>query len=397
MTNHRLNPYVSFVESRLVPAFVKRGLFHRLTNEIFEPSEGLDVSRDGPEVRQLMQSGFLVPRGYDPLAPLLDHYVARPIQNPAVSYRSHSGEWILVRTSMKETVSSRKRDELPPIIEEKLSPLTADILLRADGSSTLRQIFTALRGEANDANILQDTEFRAALDFLTTQERQLIKLTPGQKHLHEPFAYVNIVPRNMYHSDRKDQPRPDSSSETIIDFHLHDIEDASWEFDLIEPTLNHIFRFPNEALAGLDYGSPLSSLAPRPRGVSLLDHSSQLEVLEVGGGTGTFAQSFLRQAASMNGTRINYHILDLSPALMQNQRKVLSELLPESRHFHQDATEFDLPEHTFDLIISNEVIADFPVASVQRGSERWEGDGASYVEEYALADKNAPDSFMVNA
>jgi len=397
MPDYRLNPYVSFVESRLVPGIVKRALFHRLTNEIFEPSEGLDVSRDGPEVRQLMQSGFLVPRGYDPLAPLLDHYVARPIQNPAVTYRSHSDEWILVRTSMKETVYSRKRDELPPIIEEKLSPLPADILLLADGSKTLRQIFSALRGEANESNILQDTEFRAALDFLTTQERQLIKLTPGQKHLDEPFAYVNIVPRNMYHSDRKDQPRPDSSSETIIDFHLHDIEDASWEFDLIEPTINHIFRFPNEALAGLDYGSRFCLSTLRPEVVSLLDHSSQLEVLEVGGGTGMFAQSFLRQAASVNGTRINYHILDLSPALMQNQRKVLSELLPESRHFHQDATEFDLPDHTFDLIISNEGIADFPVASVQRGSERWEGDGACYAEKYDLANKNAPDSFMVNS
>jgi hypothetical protein len=223
MPNYRLNPYISFVESRLVPEFVKRAVFHRLTNEIFEPSEGLDVSRDGPEVRQLIQSGFLIPDGFDPLAPLLDQYVARPIQNPAVAYRSDSGEWILVRTSMEHTVFSRKRDELPPIIEEKLSPLTAEILLLADGTKTLRQIFTAIRREANDANILEDTEFRNAIDFLTTQQRQLIKLTPGQTHLNEPFAYVNIVPRNLYHSERKDQPRPESATQTIIDFNLHGI------------------------------------------------------------------------------------------------------------------------------------------------------------------------------
>ena len=29
-----------------------------------------------------------------------------------------------------------------------------------------------------------------------------------------------------------------------------DIEDASWEFDQIEPTVNHSFRFPHEALGG---------------------------------------------------------------------------------------------------------------------------------------------------
>jgi hypothetical protein len=75
---------------------------------------------------------------------------------------------------------------------------------------------------------------------------------------------------------------------------------------------------------------------------------------------------------------------------MANQRKLLSEFLPESSHFHQDATEFDLPGKTFDLIVSNEVIADFPVASV-------EGDGAYYVEKYGLSDRDAPDSFLVNA
>jgi len=394
MNTYRLNPYVSFVESRLVPGFVKRAVFHRLTNDIFEPSENLDVSRDGPEVRELIKRAFLIPDGYDPLAPLVDHYVARPIQNPALVYRSENNEWILVRTSMEQTVFSPKLDQLPPVIEEKLSPVAADILLLADGSKTLRQIFHALRG---DANILEDTEFRTAIDFLTTQQRQLIKLTPAQEYLDEPFAYVNIIPRTLFHSDRKDQPRTDNSTDTIIDFHLHDIEDAGWEFDLIEPTINHILRFPHEALGGLDYGSRFCNSTLRPEVLPLLNQSSQLEVLEVGGGTGTFAHSFLRQAASLNGNGIKYHILDLSPTLMKHQRKILSELLPEHRHFHQNATEFDLPEHTFDLIISNEVIADFPVASVQRNGDEWKGDGAYYVEKYDLADKDAPDSFLVNA
>ena len=202
----------------------------------------------------------------------------------------------------------------------------------------------------------------------------------------------------MYHSDRRDQPRPDSANETIIDFHLYGIEDAGWEFDLIEPTVNHCFRFPHEALGGLDYGSRFCLSTLRPETVPLLNRSRQLEVLEVGGGTGSFAHAFITQAASLNGTSINYHILDLSPALMQSQRKILSELLPENRHFHQDATEFDLPGQTFDLIISNEVIADFPVARVQRnGNNGWQGDGAYYIDKYDLSDKDAPDSFVVNA
>jgi SAM-dependent methyltransferase len=381
MPTYSINPYVSSIENRLFPGVVQSAVFHRLTGEIIENGDK----------RLLIERQFLIPDGFDPLAPLLDHYVTRPIQNPALAYRSKTGEWIVVRTSMIETVYSRKRDELPAIVEEKLSPFTAEILLLADGTRTLRQIHCAVREEGD---ILQDSEFRTAIDFLTTQERQLIKLTSRREELDHPFTFVNIIPRNLYHADKKDQPRPGSSNETIIDFHLHDIDDAAWEFDQIEPTVNHSFRFPHEALGGLDYGSRFCVSTLKPEVVPLLNSSPRLEVLEVGGGTGSFASAFIKQASG----NVNYHILDLSPALMKNQRKLLAEVLPESRHFHQDATEFDLPGRTFDLIISNEVIADFPVAAVERGSDRkWHGEGAYYVDKYNLSDENAPDSFVVNS
>src|SRR5688572_2431791 len=380
MPTYRINPYISFIENRLFPGAVQRAVFHRLTGEIIEHDFTNRLTADEVELRQLIHSGFLIPEGYDPLAPLLDHYVARPIQNPALIYRSATGEWILVRTSMNHTVHSPKRDELPAIIEEKLSGLAADILLMADGTRTLRQVFD---------KVVKDSEFKTAIDFLTTQERQLINFKLRQQGLDDPFSNLNIVPRNLYHSEKNTKP--------ISDFHLYGIEDASWEFDLIEPTVNHCFRVPHEALGGLDYGSRFCLSTLRPEVVPLLNQSRQLEVLEVGGGTGSFAHAFITQAASLNGTSINYHILDLSPALMQNQRKILSELLPESRHFHQDATEFDIEGQTFDLIVSNEVIADFPVASVECSGGKLTGDGAYYMEKYDLSDKDAPDSFIVNA
>lgn len=418
MIAYSLNPYITFIESRLVPGFAKHGVFHRLTGKVFEPTERVrcllfaaklgsrislgedelnSMGVDGGQLKQLIQEQVLIPEGYDSLAPLLDQFVTRPIQNPALAYRSKTGEWILVQTSMEHLVYSQKRDERPLLIEEKLPSLAADILLLADGTRTLQQVFATLRGGTNGAGILQDSEFRAAIDFLTSQERQLIKFTSRLEDLDDPFSWVNTVPRNLYHSDRRDQPRPDSSTEAIIDFHLHGIEDASWEFDVIEATVNHSFRFPHEALGGVDYGSQFCLSTLTPEVVPLLNHSPRLEVLEVGGGTGTFARSFLKQALT-TGIDVNYHILDLSPALMENQRKILSELLPESRHFHQDATEFDLPGNRFDLIVSNEVIADFPVASVQRNSEqKWEGEGAYYLHKYGLSDQDAPDSFVVNA
>src|SRR5919205_2461273 len=163
MLRYSLNPYISFIENRLFPGFVQRAVFHRLTGEILEPREsvrslllaaksgsGTDLTNDvfdslgedGVQLRQLVQHQFLIPDGFDPLTPLLDQYVTRPIQNPSVAYRSRDGEWIVVRTSMEHSVCSPKRDELPSIVEEKLSPLAADILLMADGTRTLRQIFS---------------------------------------------------------------------------------------------------------------------------------------------------------------------------------------------------------------------------------------------------------------
>jgi len=396
MPTYGINPYISFVESRLIRGVVQHAVFHRLTGELIEPDERvrnlllttklgtrLSINEADFLLRPLVQKEFLIPENHDPLALAVDQYVTRPIQNPAIAYRSKTGEWILVRTSMLHTVYSRRLDELPEIIEEKLSPVAAGILLKADGTKTLWQIYNELR--------VDDSEFRSAIDFLTSQERQLIKFTPRLEDLDEPFSLVNIIPRNLYHSERKDR-------DAIIDFHLSGIEDAAWEFDQIEPTLNHGFRFPHEALGGLNYGSRFCLATLRPEVVPLINNSTALQVLEVGGGMGTFAQAFLQQAANLNGTTINYHILDLSPTLMASQRKILAELLPESRHFQQDATEFDLPDHTFDLIISNEVIADFPVASLQRNNDgTWQGEGAYYLDKYDLPDRDAPDSFVVNA
>jgi SAM-dependent methyltransferase/N-acetylglutamate synthase-like GNAT family acetyltransferase len=428
--SYRLNPYISLVESRLFPEFTQHAVFHRLTGELYELSgpvrsllaaanlgnrvpfteEELHNMGDlGKEINALIKSNFLIQETFDPLTRLLKLYVARPMQNPALIYRSKTGEWILVRTSMEHTVYSRKRDELPVVIEEALPPLTSEIFLLADGTRTLEQIFSTVQ-EAESNDILKHAEFRKALDFLTAQKRQLIKLTSQADDINEPFKPVNIVPRNLYHSDRWNEPLSPEPGKTISDFHLEGIEDASWEFDQIEPTVNHCFRFPHEALGGLDYGSRFCISTFRPDILPLMDHSSSLNVLEVGGGTGSFARSFIQQALKLeelgNGPHVNYHILDLSPALIENQKKLLSELLPESRHFQQDAIEFDLPEHTFDLIISNEVIADFPVASIVKSEDdsianaegqKWQGDGVYYLEKYDLSDKDAPNSFLVNA
>ena len=430
MISYRLSPYVNFIENRLIPGVTQHGVSHRLTGEVIEPGERIrslllalqtgntislsaehldSFGEEGKQLKQLIENEFLIPDAYDPLTSYLNHYVARPTQNPTLVYRSQDGAHWMVRKSMTQQMFSPRVGELPEIIEEPISQMAAAIFKIADGTMRLQEILKTLGN--NGEKIAADSEFRQTLDFLTAPERQVIKFTPRREDLENPYLPVNIVPRTLYHSSRWNQPASEGS-EQVIDFHLDGIEEATWEFDLIEPTVNHSFRVPNEPLGGLDYGSRFAVSTLRREVVPLLAQKTRLEVLEVGGGTGTFARSFLQQSQKLQDEalgpiELNYHILDLSPALMQNQRKLLSDLMSADRHFHQDATKFDLPGKKFDLIIANEVVADFPMAAVQRGAAdpnegnstipHWQGPGVRYLEKYGLDTSDAPASFLLNA
>ncbi len=417
MNSYQLNPYVHVVENCIFPDTIQYGVFHQCTGEVLEPAASVrsllfalrlgspfsfadsdldGMGEAGQQIRHLIEKEFLIVAGHDPLASFLDQYAQRPRQNPAVSYRSATSEVLLVRTSMAQRIFSPAPDELPRVIEETLDPYAAALFLAADGTRTLAEIYASLSPEAG-VGPLANRKFREAVEFLTRPARQLIKFTRDLSDLDDPYSPCNIVPRNMYLS-RKAAP---NGAEGVIDFHLLGIDNASWEFDFVEPTINHGFRFPSEALGGLDFGGRFCVSTLRPDVLPRLGESDRLEVLEVGGGTGTFARSFIAQANRTSGLSLNYHILDLSPVLMESQSEQLAGLSRPLQHFQQDATEFDLPGRNFDLIISNEVIADFPVAPVNRirndiGSCKWDGPGVSYLEKYDLAAEDAPDSFLIN-
>ncbi|MGA9994729.1 MAG: class I SAM-dependent methyltransferase, partial [Pyrinomonadaceae bacterium] len=436
MFPYRVSPYVHIVENRLIPNVVQYGAAHLLTGEVIVLSQrmrnlfsALETAKtlwlseedlnspiaDSFQLKRLLEKEFLIPEGVDALAPFVNRYVVRPVQNPALAYRAEDGRILLVRTSMAQHVFSPGTNDLPPVIEESLSPIAARIFLQSDGTRTLGEIYKSLE-TGDGSHILEGKSFREALDFLTEHSRQLIKFAPNVENLEDPYQPFNIVPRDLYHSASwKAQPEK-SSGQTIKDFHVSGIEDAAWEFDVIEPTVNHAFRFPSEPLGWLSYGSRFCLSTMRVEIFPLMDESHRIEVLEVGGGTGTFARSFLEQVAQLRatllkGVQLNYHIMELSPVLMESQRKLLAEGRHNVTHFQQDATEFHLAGQTFDLIISNEVIADFPVAEVRRkeeteraesiegaGHERgWDGPGASYIEKYDLPVEDAPATFMVNA
>lgn len=408
MPEYVLSPYIHSIESHLDPANIRHALFNQLTGEILDPTPDLrnllwaerlgakltlepkELSRMGDlgqSVLELIEKHFLITNSADPFESFLDQYPVRPIHNPAVSYRTPSGDLAIVRMSMVKRICSPSPGELETIIEETLPSPEAQILARADGSATLREIFKLLRVPTGDG--------KAAVEFLSSPERQLIKLTRDVSLVHDPGQPFNWVPRSFYHSARW-QPASSHDVSSSAAFHQRGIEDSNWEFDLIEPTVNHMFRFPSQALGGLSYGARFCEAV---LGQISWEGSRTLDILEVGGGTGTFARSFLTQATAA-GRAFNYHILELSPTLAANQKNLLAAEGFDVEHFEQDATSFSLPNHQFDLIIANEVIADFPISWVRKsdhsGEELWEGKGTSYLKKYVLSLDGAPDLFRLN-
>jgi putative S-adenosyl-L-methionine-dependent methyltransferase len=413
MTTYRLSPFATFVQSHLIAEATQYAVFHRLTGELFEldpsvreflqalaqgkafslaPQQLSQLGELGIAIQKLIDLVLVIPIEVDPIGPFIDLYVGRPLQNPALTYRNETGAVLLVSISMAERIYSPEPGKLPAVTEETLPELMTSILLAADGSKTLRQIYAELQDGVEPRQY--DREFRDAIEFLTKPERQLIKFALAVEDFANPYNPPNLVPRNFYHASRWPDLQPEK---TIGEFHLEGIDDAAWEFDIIEPTVNHGLRFPTQLLSGQDYGTRFCD-AVFSGGFS---GKTKFEVLEIGGGTGSFAHSFI-QRVQANGNAITYHIMDLSPELAASQRRSLSDIRPPVGHINQDATHFDLPGRKFDLIVSNEVIADFPVAGVERkpaddDGVHFRGEGAPFIEKYSLAVDDAPDHFYVNS
>ncbi len=247
MVPYKLSPYIQIIENRLATDVIQYGVFHRLTGDIVELPEELRAlldhisvvkylsinagdlryqGRPGALLLRLIENKFLITDEADSLACFLDHYVVRPLQNPAVGYQTAEGEVVVVRTSMAEYVLGRKLGDLPAVIEEVLPRLSAQLFIQADGTRTLRELLDMLQLISGG---VVSQEAAEAIDHLTRTERQLIKLAPQREDLSDPLRPCNIIGRDLYHADESDSPRDATSS--VTDFHLHGIEDGWWEFD----------------------------------------------------------------------------------------------------------------------------------------------------------------------
>lgn len=125
------------------------------------------------------------------------------------------------------------------------------------------------------------------------------------------------------------------------------------QFDEIETTLSYMLRNRNTILNNETYGERFIKSI-----IEYMDKSFNIDILEVGGGLADFADSVI---SFMNSENINcsYTICDISENLLNYQRQRLKAKYNNKLYFYNDSAEnLNIKDKLYDVIISNEVIAD---------------------------------------
>jgi SAM-dependent methyltransferase len=225
----------------------------------------------------------------------------------------------------------------------QLTERESEIWALINDSRTVRDIADAL-GEALDALL-------ATLAQWTPFTRQLIQLRHRPPHPRDQ-GLSRLVSPPRPDNDRPDDQFGDDGDTDLLHYHLHDITDGSTHFDNRETTVAHALAVAHPALAGQPYGARLldqlvagQALPQRPL------------VLEIGCGDGELSRDWMTQAASHGYTPL-YVRADLSPELLRTQEASS----PGTFGVLADAISLPFREQSFDLILSNEVIADLKSA-----------------------------------
>lgn len=172
------------------------------------------------------------------------------------------------------------------------------------------------------------------------------------------------------------------SNRRNINTYHRNLQNSKGHFETSERTVSHMFRYPHPALSGLSYGSRLYQQLKERRIVPAKGF-----ILEVGAGMGFLARDILTK---LNGN-INYIFLDLAPGMLKTQKRQNKEF--SSFFVQANAEQLPFRSQSIDLVIANEVIADF---SVNKFLKKDLNSGSLQIKRYNLKVSDAPCEFLVN-
>ena len=151
----------------------------------------------------------------------------------------------------------------------------------------------------------------------------------------------------------------------LEDFHTHELTRSPEDdehFDVIETTVSHLFREPTDALHNLTYGRllmrqlrKLGWFNPKPR-----------VIVEVGGGLGYVARELGKELLPFERQSITYISLDITNPFLKLQTKRAQEGGWGGLGTRANAETLPLKDHSVDLVIDNENMADMTPVRLTR-------------------------------
>ena len=182
---------------------------------------------------------------------------------------------------------------------------------------------------------------------LADKDMQIIRLLPMPLSAYS----AEIPPLSSPAPVFKEKEEKFELKEGVKEYHLKGIKDAAVQFEQKESTLSHLYRVKHPALGNKSYGEALFSKIRK----NIKDGA---RILEIGAGLGYFSKDFLL-CIKREKISAGYFICDLSPELIRSQREIHKKSDVKAFYVLADAERMPFKENSFDIIISNEVIADF--------------------------------------
>ena len=183
----------------------------------------------------------------------------------------------------------------------------------------------------------------------------------------------------------------------VVEYHQTGITDAMEQFDHNETTVSHMFRDKNRALKNRSYGEALCDKI-----ISEIKVGSNLNSIEIGCGTGILANNVLNRLKEKYPeiyAKLNYTMFDLSPALQSAQKIECNGHLDKINFISGNIETYDFKDNKFDLVLSNEVIADLNVSVAEKEklkTEKGLNEAEKLIKTYDLDIKNFPPKFILS-
>ncbi|MDX9721101.1 MAG: SAM-dependent methyltransferase [Myxococcota bacterium] len=355
-------------------------LYHELYGYLIELSadlcELLDAFQDGASVAEV-EARFAERFGtqllFSALQSFVEHRCLLPCEDAWASLEEQEiqglfekypikASWIVVFQG-KQAIVARNLATPPRRVD--FEAFEQELWARLDGTRSVRELAQSLSQSWPNC----DARTAKTLTQWTNSELQLCRMLDAPRdffrHVGLPAYALSTMPFERCENPAQSPERAINSAYTheMVAYH-QEIADAEQQFESLETTLSHLFREPHPALGGQRYGErALSHL----RAAGLWTQRCT-RVLELGGGLGYFACAILdtlRETEPELYARTEYTILELSPELQRAQRERLRSH-PKVRFVLEDVAQLAQRDERYELVLSNEVLADLPHALVSR-------------------------------